>query len=331
MLFCYYPRRHAVISSSYLVDYKISTGILSTVKTGAELSPYYSAAIDLSKHIAYKKMHQEHLERYRIAHNMKNQSEVMSFDFIKGEICTHNRSVLGYGFNQEYGVMDTTGTASGIYSNLIKEKALLELIEKNEAMLIWYLQKGMNVLIDKYTKQLIKKIGFHSEELYIFSSNNICNLDTFVVLLFHNKRIVGTGVSIDKNSKIGLTNALLEAKTMECVYTGLEASPFNVCTSSDHKRIYEYVNNISVNMGTTNLKEKVNENIIISSWVTSIEVAILNTQKFQEYATIRCFSKEMLNCVPCKKNILESIDKKIFKEFKLNHKIISERPSCIIL
>lgn len=331
MLFCFSRGRYQILKYSYLTNYKIGSGLFSTVKIDNKLSPYTPTAIDLSRHNVYKKIHQEYLERYRVAHNTNNFLKLESFNPFEKKICTHNRNILGYGFNDEYGSMDTTGTASGFYSNILKEKALLELIEKNEIMLIWYLAKGYNVLIEQDISNLIKCIGFYSEEIYIFCSNNLCNITTFAVFLFHNEKIVSTGINADKDSKQALFKALLEAKLLETYYRDSTISPYKIFNKDDYKEIYEFIKNLSKKMKSTSFVEDVKREIILSPWISSIEFALLNTKLHQDYVTIRCFSKELLNCVPGKQNILRSLDKLIFKKYNIDENAILSNTQCVIL
>ncbi|WMM24463.1 YcaO-like family protein [Tissierella sp. MB52-C2] len=331
MIFCYVRKHYQILKYSYLSNYKIGTGAFSTIKIGDKLSPFTPSAISLSKYNMYKKIHQEYLERFRIAHNVNNYSEFQSFNPLTKEINTHTRNVLGYGDNKEYGTMDTTGTASGLSSKELKEKALLELIEKNEVMLIWYLEKGFNVLIDEEIKKLINSIGFHSEDIYIFCSSNLCNLTTFAVFLFDDKGIVSTGVSLNKDPKKALTNALLEAKLLESFYRDSETSPYKSFNQYNYKIIYEFIDKLSKSMKCINFVDDIQQDIILSPWINSIEFAVLNTNSYQEYVTIRCFSKELLNAIPSDGNILANLDKKIFRIYHLDEDGILKKPSCIIL
>lgn len=331
MIFCYFKKRYQILEYSYLSNYKIGTGAFSTIKIGDKLSPFTPSAIGLSKYNVYKKIHQEYLERFRIAHNVGNYSEFQSFNPLTNKINTHTRNVLGYGHNKEYGTMDTTGTASGLPSKKLKEKALLELIEKNEVMLIWYLEKGFNVLIDEEISQLIDSIGLYSEDIYIFCSSNLCNLTTFTVFLFNDKEIISTGISLDKNSKKALTNALLEAKLLESFYRDSETSPYKSFSQDNHKIAYEFVSNLSKKMKSTNITEDIQQDINLSLWINSIEFAVLNTNSYQDHVTIRCFSKDLLNAIPSGENILANLDKKIFRMHHLQEDIVLSKPSCIIL
>ncbi|MBU3228912.1 YcaO-like family protein [Clostridium algidicarnis] len=331
MLFCYFGQRYKILKQSYLPNYKIGFGVFGTVKAENKLSPCTPSAIDLSKYDLYKKVYQEYLERFRIAHNTNSYYKVKCFDALNQKISINNRNVLGYGLNDEYGVMDTTGTASGFNSEKLKEKALLELIEKNEVMLIWYLEKGYNVSIDKVVRRLINSIGFHSQDIYIFCSNNLCNLTTFSIFLFNNKEIVATGVSIDKDSEKALSKALLEAKLLEAFYRDSDISPYKLFSNHQYKTIYEFVKNLSYTLESICIEKDVKKDIILAPWITSIEFAILNTKCYQDYITIRCFSKELLNCIPNQDNIFQSLDKKIFKSYNLSEADILRKPPCIIL
>lgn len=331
MIFCYNKDRYHILKHSYLSEYKIGYGTFNSIKIDDKLSPFRPTAIDSSTYKTYIKVHQEHLERFRIAHNFRNEEYVQSFNPITKEIIKHKRDVIGYDFNEEYGIMDTTGTASGLKGDMLKEKALLELIEKNEAMLIWYSDMGYTVLINEYVKKLINRIGFDSENLFIFCSSNLCNLTTFLVLIFDEGKIVSTGVAIDKDTKIGLEKALLEAKLAETFYKDTEVSPYKPYTMREHNLTYRFVLELANNKKAISFTEDVQDEIVISPWIESIEFAILNTKSYQDYVTIRCFSKELINCVPDKNGILLSINKKIFKRYSINRDDILAIPPSIIL
>lgn len=198
-------------------------------------------------------------------------------------------------------------------------------------MLIWYLGKGHNVLIDKNIQQLINRIGFNSKDIYIFCSSNLCNLTTFVVLLFNDGKIISSDVNADKDSKKALTNALLEAKLLESFFRDSEISPYKLFNQYHHKIIYRYVESLSKKMGDVCNICSIQQNVILLPWITSIEFAVLNTKSYQDFITIRCFSKELLNSIPSKKNILADLNKKIFKQYGINETIILKIPPCIIL
>lgn len=331
MLFCYFGKSYQVLKNSYLLNQKIGFGCFSTIKIDNKLSPCTPSAIDLSKYNVYKKIYQEFLERYRIACNMNNYSKIESFNPLMKKVIKNNRHVIGYLYNNEYGFMDTTGTASGIYSKRLKEKALLELIEKNEAMLIWYLEKGCKIIINQQIKDLINSIGFYSEEIYIFSSSNLCNLNTFLIILFHNEKVIATGVSIDKDSSKALYKSLLEAKLIEALYMDENISSYNKFTKNDYEIIYKYVKYLSNNMGNVYFKKDIKQEIILASWINSIEFAILNTKLNQEFITLRCFSKQLLNCIPNKEYIIKCINKDIFTEYNVNKNYIVDKPDSIIV
>lgn len=225
--------------------------------------------------------------------------------------------------------MDTTGTASGLNGSQVKEKALLELIEKNEALLIWYSNIGYRLLIDEYISKLINGIGFDSNELFIFCSSDLCNFTTFVVLVFDNGKVISTGVAIHKDRVVGLENALLEAKLAESIYKDTKMSPYRLFTMDDHNIFYKFTSELKYTK-TINFVSDVQEELQISPWIKSIEFAILNTKLYQDYVTIRCFSKDLMNFIPDKNSILQSIDKEIFKRYSINRDNILAIPPSII-
>lgn len=103
MIFCHNRERFNILKHSYLSNYKMGYGVFNTIKIKNKLSPFTPAAIDLSVYRKYIKVHQEYLERIRIAHNFRNQEYIKTFNPITEEVLRHKRDIIGYGYNEEYG------------------------------------------------------------------------------------------------------------------------------------------------------------------------------------------------------------------------------------
>ena len=331
-MFSYNNYSYTVIKSSYLHDLKMGGGQFSTIKIKDKISPYKSTAIDYNKRILFKKIHQEFLERYRIAvNNIAISNAILCQDIINQRIIKTDRDNLGYGYNDLYGNMDTTGTASGLNSQRIINKAILELIEINDAMLLWYKGLGYSLAIDSNISKLIKKTGFSSDKIFIFVSNNLSNCNTFTVVCFKNKKLAASGVNSDMSSYKALFNALTEAKLIEALFNDQEANVYKNFTLADHIQIYERVNNFKKHMKKYHMCNSQVTTIKFPQWLKSLEIGVLNTKLSQDFISIRCFSKDLINSIPLKSNILNELDKTIFNVFNIDYKTIKQLPDCIII
>lgn len=331
MLFCNCEVEVYSNKKTFLNDYWLSYGTLATFRKNRKISPNTPSSIDRKRHSSFIKLHQEYLERTRIAHNYSNIDEVKSFNLINQDINSIKRSDIFYGYNELYGVMDTTGTASGLKSALLKEKSILELIEKNEGLLLWYKLLGYRVKKTDEINKLIKSIGFYSDEIFIYAAENILNIPSFFIFLVSKGKIMATGASCNQNQYAGLKNALLEAKLLESVNREDSLYCYKELDDAGVTYVYQHIQKLE-----TMLEEKqydfCNHNeLVYPNWIESLEVAVLNTKSYQEWVTIRCFSKDLVNSIPIKENIMKSMEKKIFKVFKLEWEEIDKIPSCIIM
>lgn len=313
MLFCYSGMRYNLRRHIYLNNYQIAYALLGSNNHNKKLTPNTPSAIDLKKYTAIKKMHNEHLERSRIGYNYLDK-ECISFDVINGLTKVRTRNDFCYGYNSTFGYLDTTGTASGLYSKQLISKAMNELIEKNEMLLLWYLKKGHQLVIDNDIKNLISRIGFYSNEVFVFLSDYISNVYTIAVVLFHKNQLMATGISLNEDENVGLINALMEAKLMESIFLEDSLNTYkDLFSKEDYEKIYEQIITFSAKFNKINYKQLSKKNIVLGNWVNNLEVAMLNIHPTEELATIRCCSTDLVNAIPLKEYLLESNKKILFK------------------
>lgn len=89
---------------------------------------------------------------------------------------------MTHGDDPIYGHQDTTGTASGLDSPMLIEKAICELLEKNELMLMWYKKLCYLIKITDTVSKILKKYGLKEKNVKIFYSQNISNIHTIIFL-----------------------------------------------------------------------------------------------------------------------------------------------------
>ena len=70
---------------------------------------------------------------------MESEKEIKLLSFNADNIISVKGKEVSYGSKYVFGSIDTTGTASGVFkSDDIINKAIFELLEKNELLLLWY-------------------------------------------------------------------------------------------------------------------------------------------------------------------------------------------------
>lgn len=69
---------------------------------------------------------------------------------------------------------------------------------------------------------------------------------------------------------------------------------------------------------------KKHNKIILNKEITSLEIAVLNYSLMSDKITVRCFSKDLFNCIPTNE-IVSVSDKKIVKIFNISSKILTNQ------
>lgn len=153
------------------------------LKKNEYYAPSTGCAIDKFNQMAVLKSYNEFLERFRLGIGGLSKENIQ----------------INYGYNENYGVIDTTGTASGKISKEIIYKAKTELIEKNEIFLFWYTKDSNFYVVNQSfeIKNFIKKLNFIAQEHIIFCIRNLSNLYTILCISFKESFLTGCGVAAD--------------------------------------------------------------------------------------------------------------------------------------
>lgn len=320
-----FSTNYYLYNNMFLGNSKIAVGNFSTYCFNKHRTQSVSSAVSTSNQIVLKKIYNEFLERYRLGLNCSDET-ILTYDLISNKIKQRKRRELSYGYNKSLGFMDTTGTASGKKSSLVIDKALTELIEKNETFLMWILNKGYRLVLDKDLISIIKKYNLVIDDTFIFMSKSISNVYTFAVILFANKKIVSVGISLNKNENKGLIQALEESillKFQNEKNHGRDNIYSHFSTKTNYKILnkIKYFNEKFIPIHISDLKD--HEELTIKNFITNLEIAVLNTSSKTDNITIRCLSENLYNCIPSKQ-IISKNRREILNIFNINTDIIND-------
>ena len=227
--------------------------------------------------------------------------------------------------------IDTSGTASGLKSKDIVDNAVLEIIEKNEMLLFWYLKKGYYINKTELLMKMINNIGFSSEQIEIFYSRELTNNHVFIVILISQGKIVASGAGINKDSLKSLKKALLEARLLEWLNKNNPLSTMSKLDEKEQQNTINYVELLKQDLPHKDFKRTVEKHTVFEEWIKSMDVHVLNKRNNNTSLTIKCISKDLYNCLPLKKNIKDDLNKKIATIYGLEKYVLENTPDCILL
>ncbi len=312
----------------YCNDRYMGIGSLECNVINDHVMPFAASAIDDSFSKMLIKLYSEILERTRIGFNTFNQEECLAINLFNGDVEKIKRCYLGYGYNEKFGVMDTTGTASGQASKKNIDKAINELIEKNELGIFWYKGLGKVLDVDERMINYLNQIGLLYDKRYIriFIANNLSSRFTVIIILFdEGKKVVSTGISSNENIFLALNDAVMEAHLIKhnSLLNRVEKEYLK-----DSEDVYKYVEHLYEKLEKVNILGKRMDVNSRPNWLESIQCAILNNKMSQRGITIRIFSKDLINCLPTKKNI-KCCNNTIVMLYDLNDN--DGIPECIVV
>lgn len=330
MLFENYSNIMRITDAIFINEMKVIDGIVDIPVINHKVIPSRIGSNDYYINRACLKFCSENNERKQLGYLLKKDIEFSGYNVIDKKIVTLNASEVCYGWNKRYGLMDTTGTASGVKnSSDILEKAMKEIIEKNELLLFWY--SGINIRYIDYKDLkmgIIRDCILDQFENFIFIVRNISNLYTCIVITFdrNKKQIISSGVSGELELKQAIKGAIGEAIQLVSCFNRSEKEHLNryaFVTLEESEKIYNkllYMKNKSEEMIVENLKPINNKGIKLSSWISDLTIVYLNVSgNLCNGKTIRCCSKDLFNCIPTLQNIKLSLHKKILTEYSIDY------------
>lgn len=273
------------------------------LKKGRYYYPSDGTSIGRNKSIVLRKFYSEYLERYRLG--------------IGG--VTQSGNYISYGYNKFYGFIDTTGTATGVMSKVIIDKALRELIEKNELFNFWFTDRGLRFLITPSQKEnkLINELNFVADNHIIIGIRSISNFFTVIVVSFKNKVLTGCGIACESNLEAGIKKALLENKLIEWQQYKNPDSEFYNQSISLGDQVHKFITNKKYDDIPSSTTEQVKRWVKLENNIPKPEIVILG-KNMDNTVSIKLISEYFLNCIPKKKYLKGSSTQLITSGFNIN-------------
>lgn len=337
MIFKSYKNNIVIYKKPFTTGDLVINGGLKVIRVNKNLYlPWLCSSVGNSFRLELKKLYSEYLERKFIGIN-KDKDVANMFMINNHKNYKIYYSDIKYGISELFGVIDTTGSASGnLESKKIIQKAVFELVEKNEVLLSWYGRLCKELIINKslYFKYLsyINNIKYICDEYKIIISKNLSNANTVIVILFKDKKIVGSGVSLELDFQKALENAIKESKTVAISFFNKSYGYYSNYTNKDFEVIYNYV------LKLCKYKEcdfNVTENLYYEKFelleeIKDFYLVYLSKCKFSHGKTIKVYSKKLLNCLPIKLNLQNNQNKYILKKYNIDIES-DDIPDCCIV
>lgn len=324
-------RNFGIVTSDFLNSYKVAYATFGSILTSEGNTPPDSTAIDKNTGIALMKCYHEYLERSQIGLNIQNNKECIAINFIDNLLIQSKLNNYGYGYSTLYGNVDTTGTGAGLSSEKLIHLSILEVLEKNEMFLFWFLKKGIYIVKNISIEDKITKIGFLSRRIEIFCTKELSNFPTYFVILIDNNRIIASGCGIANTDEKALNKALEEARLLEWQHKNNPNSSLVKLSINEHKSFIAHINNLIIYMDHKQFSNNKIEKLQIARWIKSLEFRVINIGYSHSSVIIKCISKELFNCLPRFSNLTPSINKEICKIYNFNYELLKEYPECILL
>ena len=283
-------------------------GLRSYIINKKYLIPWTVSSIGNSNSIVLKKLYSEYFERILIGFQLGLDNYIDLLYLTTGQFERMMRKQISYGYSDVFGIIDTTGSASGTSNSFdIVKKAVYELLEKNELLLLWYGFLGEEYIFSKYEYDSMLKyfndLSYITDEIKVFFSSNLSNAICCSVFLFRKKQLTGSGISLRLNSTEALNSAIQEAKNITVVYKNKSYGHYKNLTKYEHLNIYNHICRISKKNYRLDF-DNTSEELYLKDWLKNdIRLAYLNFCPVSSAKTIKVYSEHLYNCLPNIRNI----------------------------
>lgn len=307
---------YGVVESIFLKDKKIAYMNLCKVATPYGLTIGTSTSIADKKKICLKKSYSEYLERFSLGLPIENEQFTYTFDIVQKQLVKDKVKNYGYG-DTIYGHNDTTGTATGIFSSQVVEKAVCELIEKNECLCFWYGDKGKRIPICGEVEEEIRNYNFISEKIYLYAIQEISSYFTVIALGIREERLIATGVSCTNKLDKSVRQALEELRVIEWQQFRNEKSSFCNYSDAEHYQIMQNIYKKEKKLDSYHWIECENkvEKLRFVEWIKNVRIKVIYSDDKLGLKTVKCISEELLSALPIHTNIRKAINKEIVKRY----------------
>lgn len=296
-------------NSNYLDKRVTGIGSVYTIHCKNRELPYTTSAQGQNLHELVKKIYSEFSERigFGCYSYFKKKTYTLNLENLK--ISTVLTNELGIGHNAELGNIDTTGTAAGTASKNVIEKAIFELLEKNELYFFWYLNYGKRLKETRVIKLFLKRQGMEEFENYFFEVQTLSLYYTVIYVSIKESHIISTGISCTPYRYKSIKNAIAEAKIIY-MFNLRRGSFYLDLSESEHKEACDFIEKSK--FITHHLKGKLlNTNNVLhlklSCEVRDLKI-YLNTFFCRDAGPklVSAISPTLLKCTPLKNDILQS-------------------------
>ena len=283
---------------------------MERVKTIEGVTVGNATAMDKNVQISLKKCYSEYLERVYLGLPLLKSNITETINFIQRKKDINLISDFGYG-THSFGHNDTTGSAAGSESVCILQKAVLELIEKNEVFCFWYGRAGKYIEENEYIKTIINSLGFKATEFYCFLLNEISNFYTIIVMGFYENKLITTGVSCCNDMKECIYKAFQEARIVEWQQYNNGNSNFDKFSANTQREYYKFVQEKTKYMNRGLIQNVRHEKLKLAKWIQNIWIKLIYADVRRNVKMVKCISDELLTALPTKSNIVEASQKDI--------------------
>ena len=311
----------------FLTKQNVTIGVLTVMYYEHLEFPTVSSSIDSSSRLNIKKMFSENVERVTLASKYSSVKQLRAYDYLNYRSKNYIEENISFSDTDEFGHVDTTGVACRDNSSRkVIEKAISELIEKNELIFFWYLNTALPIKVDRLiVRYFIKKYGLESEEIYLFYTSNLSNWYTVISILFRNGKVIASGVCCNKYFFKSLEGAISELKIIK----NINSYKNNKIFSNMDEFVYDFIKNYNSKGHYIKIKKRFYSDFGISlpSEMTYLDICFLNN--FYDGKVVTVNTDYFIKCLPKIENL--KISKKLKVVEYIDFEKLKSWLDCIIV
>jgi len=308
----------------------------ASVIRGNSIGPETGSAVGFNKNETMIKAASEAIERRSSMIGPLNISTVDDTKVETWNLVKKCKDILDVKYTRLYkNITDTTGTAIHIKSSYAIQNAIKELFEKNALFLFWYGKIGNRIEEKYYFKnkyyKFLSESGF---QVSVFINNYFNPLNTLIVMVYKEEDLFLCGLGTNTNPFIALDHAFEEAYLIGymqyyAILGGHQADK-NLSWSKEKINHLKKLNTIdmlelnSIRYGEFNLNNFIQD---LPNFVDELHLIFLEQFLNNKLKCVRVYSKDLINCLPLKKNI--DLNVTINQNtIQLNKRDLENHPEC---
>ncbi|MFX3618331.1 MAG: hypothetical protein ACE3JK_12500 [Sporolactobacillus sp.] len=331
-------------NNDYFAFSKVGTFLIDN-----SLGPDGGEGIDHNKANSIKKAFSEMLERRALMVGVDKTRNIKSLNLVDKRCNEIPLKNFCYS-TDKFSYNDTTGAAAHLKGSKALLNALVEIIQKNELLIFWYLKQGYSIR----TSDILNKVKIDGVRNYkniqFFISNYFKPLITSICIVFDkcHECIISSGLGTDTNVYKAIRLSFEEMKlikeqdTINKKYSELLGNirdsnyvdAHSTLNSSEY--LLKFTRNFAYyNIGKWEIKDEMSIFKIVNAlppWIKTLFVALLPNTINPSMKIVKIISDELFNSIPIKEIIFRN--KKLhnfpFDFESLNTNII-EAPDCPVI